>query len=157
MSWTHNSLVAQWLEHTVQFQVVWGLIPCKAFLPVTKYLGLAIVSTMWVYTCVQYWAKFIHLFNTQVILCQVSSQCSCSKTLRVPNARYCLRSSGFKLRMVEFLVEYNCLTTGLNIQRKCVSLKANTCKTWYKSNVNISEMHVYLQVNTCWKEIKKDK
>jgi hypothetical protein len=31
MSWTHNDLVAQWLEHTVQFQVVWGSIPCEAF------------------------------------------------------------------------------------------------------------------------------
>ena len=25
---THNGLVAQWLERMVQFQVVWGSIPC---------------------------------------------------------------------------------------------------------------------------------
>jgi hypothetical protein len=31
MSWTHNGLVAQWLEHMVQFRVVRGLIPCEAF------------------------------------------------------------------------------------------------------------------------------
>ena len=29
---THNSLVAQWLELLVQFQVVWGLIPCEVIL-----------------------------------------------------------------------------------------------------------------------------
>ena len=39
------------------------------------------------------------LFDSQVILCQVS------KTLRMPITRYCLRSSGFKLRTVDFSVK----------------------------------------------------
>ena len=29
---THNGLVAQWLELLVQFQVVWGSIPCEVIL-----------------------------------------------------------------------------------------------------------------------------
>ena len=49
--------------------------------------------------------------------------------------------------MVEFLVKSNHLTMSLNMQEKCVSLKANTCKTLYESKVNISMTHVYLQVN----------
>ena len=43
------------------------------------------------------------LFNSQVISVS-SSQCSVQETLRVPITRYCLRSSGFELRTVEFSV-----------------------------------------------------
>ena len=44
-------------------------------------------------------------FNSQVILVSSSSLCSGSKTLRVPIARYCLRSSGSGVRMLGFLVK----------------------------------------------------
>ena len=44
-------------------------------------------------------------FDSQVILVSSSSRCSGSKTLRVPIARYCLRSSGSGVRMLEFLVK----------------------------------------------------
>ena len=43
-------------------------------------------------------------FDSQVIQSSSSSQCSGSETLRVPIARYCLRSSGSVVRMVGFLV-----------------------------------------------------
>ena len=44
-------------------------------------------------------------FDSQVILVSSSSLCSGSKTLRVPITRYCLRSSGSGVRMLEFLVK----------------------------------------------------
>ena len=43
-------------------------------------------------------------FDSQVIRVSSSSQCSGSKMLRVPIARYCLRLSGLSVRTVEFLV-----------------------------------------------------
>ena len=46
----------------MQFRVVWGLIPCEAFLLVTEYLGYAIVGTMWL--------------SRQPITCHVCCTCS---------------------------------------------------------------------------------
>ena len=45
------------------------------------------------------------MFDSQVSLCQVLSQCSGSKMLRMPMARYCLRSSGSGVRTLDFLVK----------------------------------------------------
>ena len=44
-------------------------------------------------------------FDSQVIQVSSLSRCSGSKTLRVPIARYCLRSSGFGVRTLDFLVK----------------------------------------------------
>ena len=44
-------------------------------------------------------------FDSQVNQRSSSSQCSGSETLRVPIARYCLRSSGSEVRMLDFLVK----------------------------------------------------
>ena len=44
-------------------------------------------------------------FDNQVILVSSSSRCSGSKTLRVPIARYCLRSSDCRVRTLDFLVK----------------------------------------------------
>ena len=44
-------------------------------------------------------------FDSQVIRVSSSSRCSSSKTLRMPIARYCLRSSVCRVRTLEFLVK----------------------------------------------------
>ena len=44
-------------------------------------------------------------FDSQVILVSSSSLCSGSRTLRMPIARYCLRSSDCRVRTLEFLVK----------------------------------------------------
>ena len=44
-------------------------------------------------------------FDSQVDQRSNSSQCFSSETLRMPIARYCLRSSGSGVRMLDFLVK----------------------------------------------------